>query len=157
MEARYIGEIETMCGRDYKDEERNWLKGRLHQGCFPQKAFVQALKDFEAEDTFYLPAPKKALSLVERANTSLKPKTSPIEERPLSSDIQFKMAKAIREMIFDKDRRFSRQQIIDKMREAEGVKPGTGWMEETQRLHKHFEKCGDMSDPPANFISFDVR
>jgi hypothetical protein len=154
-EAMYIGELETMCGREYKDDERGWLKSRLHKGDFTREAFVRALKDFEAEDNFYLPNPKRALAFVERAHHELSPKINRREEMPKQDQRQFEMARAIRQMIFSG--KYTRQQIIDKMKEADGIRPDTGWMTATRELHEYYNKTNlDMNSPPANHIHHEV-
>ena len=153
--ASYITEFELMCRREFTDDERRWMRDRLFSSNISQLAFIRALKDFENEDTDYLPAPKKVVSMAEKAQRDLEPKIVPREETIPTDRLQFEMARKLRAMILDG--KATRQQIYDNMMKADGVRPGTGWDIQAMDLMKYYVRCKlPLDKPPSNYISCEV-
>ena len=154
--ADFISEIETMYGREYKDEENSFIRDRLFSKNYDVKVLYAALADIEKIDSVYRPAPKQVLAIVEKVNYDMGPKENfkPEEVTTNPGSLQFKMAKKLRELIFSG--KVSRQDILDSIRKADGVMRNTGWDTCGMTLEKHYRDGNyDLSKPPMNFIMAD--
>ena len=155
--AAFISEIETMYRREYKDEENSFIRDRLFKKEYVQKVLIRALEELERIDSDYLPSPKKVLATVEKAHYDMTPKKANQSDNigGDTSRLQFNIAKVLRNMIFSGD--FSRQDILDKVREGDKTKPGTGWDKCGMALERYYSDSNfNLSKPPSNFIMEDT-
>lgn len=150
--ADFISEIETMYRREYKEEEVSFIRDRLFKKEYTQKVLIRAVEDIERIDSNYLPSPKEVLAITEKAHYDMTPK-KPIERETggSTSDVQFRMFKKLRELMFNGTG--TRQQIYDMIRLADKERPGSGWdicgmtLEADAKKHAY-----DLSKPPDNYI-----
>ena len=152
----FIAEIETMYRRDYKDEENSFIRDRLFAKKYEQPVLIRALEEIERIDSEYLPSPKKVLSVVEKSAYDMTPK-KPIEQEKLGGDKtrrQFDIGVALRQMFFSN--KHTRQEILDKIREADKVKPDGGWDKVGMTIERYYSDGKyDLSKSPANYIMED--
>lgn len=141
-----IKELEGMFDRQFKAEAIPAIMNCLRE-VEPQVA-VNVLKKYEGDpDLVYRPHPKQFMLDIQlehrRQNKSPDSTLAALQNLPGSSranDLNCKICIAITDLIFSG--KATRAEIVEKLREAEGVSPGLGWREASNNLAGYYVKHG---------------
>lgn len=151
--VQFISQIETICGDNYSDMEEQIIKNHLRDRRFSREHFHDALKVFEEGGDFSLPNPKQMLALVESSRNKIGSVEKQREKVDPASKVQAQMGMKLVGLILSG--KATRGQIIENMKKADGVRPGTGWMTEAENLERYYDKCGlDLDQKPANYFDY---
>lgn len=150
----YLGQIQIYFGRDYKDDELVFIRNRLFERNYPQKAYIEALKEIETLQGNFLPPPKDVIGYAEKHYQQIKPKETVKVQPPPADKLQAKMGMKLVELILSG--KATRGQILENIRKANDTKPGTGWMEAGTVLEKYYDRCKlSLDQKPAHYGLYD--
>ncbi len=151
----FLDQIQTMYGRDYKDDESVLLRNRLFASKFSTEILIRAVKDIESIDSNYLPSPKQVLGACENARYSLAPKENKINKPAPVDKKQSEMGIIMSKLITGG--KATRQQILDKIRTADRARPNTGWDKCGMSLEKYYRDHNlPLDKTPNNYVGADL-
>lgn len=151
-----VGQIELMFGKEYFGPARQQLIRDLQRE--PAVAMIDAIKVMEREHS-YLPSPVAVIRLVRQcfaAKTDQKQDECVEKRRREHANFKpdkqgFKVFQAMNRLFFSGT--VTRRQILQKLFDAEEMRPGVGWQTTAVNLKRLYEQKGlDMDKPPSGGI-----